>query len=161
MATGTEVGKAHAPVWVYVILGLGLLMILVGFMFTMFAPKRDHLTSVAEGVVSKVEDKESTNKKGRTTHSYITYVKFEDSDHQVFEARSVVNGGSMRHTTGDVVTVHFDPRDPSAGCFIEGDEDRLFMFNALEVVFKIGGPLLLVFGAVAFLICRRKASATQ
>ena len=59
MATGTEAGKAHVPVWVYILLGVGLFLTLVGLMFVAFAPRRDHLTSVAEGVVSRVEVKKT------------------------------------------------------------------------------------------------------
>ena len=158
MATGTEVGKAHVPVWVYMLLGVGLFLTLVGLMFVAFAPRRDHLTSVAEGVVSRVEVKENTGKRGRNSTTYLTYVKFEDSDHQVFEARSVVNGSTLRHTTGDVVTVHFDPRDPEAGCLIAGDEDMLNAFNLLEVTFQIGGPIVFIAGAVGLLVYKRKGS---
>ncbi len=158
MAAATEVGRVHAPAWVFVILIIGLILMIVGFLFSALAPKRDHLTSVAEGVVSRVEVDESTSRKGRSRRTYLTYVEFEDSDHRVFEARSVVNGGTKRHSVGDRVTIHFDPRDPEAGCLIEGDEDMLAVFNILEGVCQIGGPAALIVGAVALLVCRRKTA---
>lgn len=135
--------------WILVSFFSGVFLLVVYVMFIFLAPASDHLTSEAEGYVSRVEMSQSSSK-GRNRITYLTYVTFTDSDGQTFTARSVVNG-SKRHSEGDQVTVHFDPRDPEAGCLIVGDEDRLFMFNALRYISGIGGALAVVVSVGAFL----------
>lgn len=146
---GGKQGTAFAPWWTLGVLFLGIFLLIVFGMFQVLAPENDHLTSEAEGYVSRVEKKESS-RKGTVRYTYITYVTFTDSDQQTFTARSVVNGANKRHDEGDLVTVHYDPRDPEAGCLIVGDEDRLFMFNALRYFCGIGGAVLI--GVFALLL---------
>ncbi len=151
--------RGSFPSWLVSVLCVGAFLSLVGVAFLVFAPKTDHLTSEGEGVVTRVE-KDTYGRKGRKKTSYVTYVQFEDSDHQTFEAMSVVNGSSKRHSVGDHVTVRFDPRDPTAGCLILGDEDRLGIFLALKYVFIYGGGATLLVGIVALIIRKLRMQLT-
>ena len=151
MAKDAAAAKVGIPVWVVVCLSIGLFFTAVGVAFLVFASKTDNLVAETTGVVSRVEVEESY-RKNRMRRTVLTYVEFEDSDHREFEARSVVNGSGMRHHEGDVVTIHYDPLDPAAGCLIEGDEDRLFMFKLLEALFQYGGAATLAVGVVGFVL---------
>lgn len=160
MMQGSPEARHAMPAWPIVMLGVGVFLCVVGVMFVMFAPKTDHLTAEAEGIVSRVELEVNQSKK-RKSRTYLTYVRFEDGDHREFEARSVVNGGTKRHSEGDVVTVQYDPLDPAAGCLIVGDEDRLVMFKALQYLCQFGGPAVALIGGAAtlfFVLRRRRAS---
>ena len=107
----------------------------------------------AEGYVSKVEVRERESK-GKTKRTYLTYVTFTDTDHRTFTARSVVNGSRQHHFEGDQVTVHYDPKDPEAGCLIVGDEDDLLLFNALRYGCGLGGGLTLAVSIAGFVYYR-------
>lgn len=150
---GANQNTSSTPSWVTSVAVIGIFLMGIYIAFVFLAPKSDHLTSEADGLVSRVEVKKSTSK-NRTKYTYLTYVTFTDSDHQTFTARSVVNGSDKRHEEGDYVTVHYDPRDPEAGCLIEGDEDQLFIFNALRYFCGIGGAVALLASVVGFLYFR-------
>ena len=139
------------PAWPVAMLVVGVILSATGMMFRMFAPKTDNLTAQAEGIVSRVEVKTRSGSRDRGSRSILTYVRFEDSDHIPYEARSVVNGSPQRHYEGDAVTVLYNPRDPGAGCLIEGDEDRLLVFTLVGRVCCYGGPAALVVGAAGTL----------
>lgn len=138
--TGLAVGSI-------VLLGLGALFAVIALLIVVLRPDvgRD-FTSQADGVVSQVETKHSTHK-GRSRTSYVTHVRFEDSDHRTFEAQSVVNGEWLRHREGDHVTVRYNPRNPEEGVLIVGDEDKLDNFNMFGSLMGYGGIAGLVLGA--------------
>lgn len=141
---------------------LGLAFSLIALLIVVLRPdvERD-FTSRADGVVSRVETNHST-RKNRSRTSYVTHVKFEDSDHRTFEAQSVVNGEWLRHKEGDHVVVRYNPNNPGEGVLIEGDEDKLGNFNVFGRFMGYGGVAALVLGAVGmaiFLVRMRSASA--
>lgn len=145
---GGQQGAASAAKWIIAsFFFAGVFLLVVFGMFQVLSPENDNLTFEAKGYVSRVETTERYSK-GRTKYTHLTYVTFEDSDHRTFTARSVVNGSKKRHNEGDRVTVFYDPKDPEAGCLIAGDEDRLFMFNAIRYFCGIGGAASMVIGGV-------------
>ena len=135
-----------------VLLVLGLVFSLIALLIVVLRPDvgRD-FTSQADGVVSRVETKHSTSK-NRSRTSYVTHVKFEDSDHRSFEAQSVVNGDWIRHREGDQVVVRYNPNNPGEGVLIVGDEDKLDNFNMFGSLMGYGGVAALVLGAVGMVI---------
>ena len=142
--TGLAVGSI-------VLLGLGALFAIIALLIVVLRPDvgRD-FTSQADGVVSQVETNHSS-RKGRSRTSYVTHVRFEDSDHRTFEAQSVVNGEWLRHREGDRVTVRSNPRDPEAGVLIVGDEDKLDNFNMFGSFMGYGGIAGLVLGSLGLI----------
>lgn len=146
-------GWTSASVWALVLLVVGVVFLGVYGAYILFASDTDNLTAEAEGYVSRVE-KEVTHRRGRTRHTYLTYVTFSDSDHRTFTARSVVNGSSKRHDEGDNVIVYYDPKDPAAGCLISGDEDELAFFWALKYIFGLSGAVCVVAGCAIYVYGR-------
>ena len=147
-----------------VLLVLGLVFSLIALLIVVLRPdvKRD-FTSQADGIVSRVETKHSSGKNGRSRTSYVTHVKFEDSDHRSFEAQSVVNGDWQRHKEGDQVVVRYNPNNPGEGVLIVGDEDKLDNFNMFGSLMGYGGVAALVLGAVGmgvFLLRMRRPPST-
>ena len=147
--------KKMPATWAITVFVIGLCVSAVGVMFWILSPNHGNLTAEAEGVVTRVEVSEHHSRKRGTRYTYITYAEFEDSDHRLLEARSVVNGPTKRHYEGDSVTVSYDPQDPSGGCLIKGDEDRLAMFQFLDYFCRFGGPILAIVGLVAVLLTRK------
>lgn len=142
--TGLAVGSI-------VLLGLGAIFAIIALLIVVLRPDvgRD-FTSQADGVVSQVETNHSS-RKGRSRTSYVTHVRFEDSDHRTFEAQSVVNGEWLRHREGDRVTVRYNPRDPEAGVLIVGDEDKLDNFNMFGSFMGYGGIAGLALGSLGLI----------
>ena len=147
---GWEAGLALGSI---VLLVLGLVFSIIALLIVVLRPDvgRD-FTSRADGVVTRVETKRSSSKNGRSRTSYVTHVKFEDSDHRSFEAQSVVNGEWLRHKEGDQVVVRYNPNNPGEGVLIEGDEDKLDNFNAFGSFMGYGGIAALVLGAVGMVV---------
>lgn len=142
-----------APQWVYNVVILGALMAVIAIISLIVRPDESRFTSTAEGVVSRVE----VQTRKRKSTSYITYVRFTDSDHQTFEAKSIVNGSWQRHEEGDKVLVYYDPRDPEAGCLIAGDEDKLGEFNIFIRVCQVGGIVCLGAAALWLVVVKIKS----
>lgn len=149
MSTNTRDNNPTAY-WLGVMTIMGATFLALSVIIGIIRPDYNDYTSEADGVVSRVEAKK---RRGKST-SYITYVRFTDSDHQTFTARSIVNGSWRRHNEGDAVTVHYDPRDPQGGCLIVGDEDKLGEFNAFTAICRYGGGALLVVSIAARIILR-------
>ena len=130
----------------------GLLFLIISFVSSAIRPDVGNFTAESQGVVSYVEVSRSGKKSSHT--SYITHVRFTDSDHRTYEAQSIVNGDWQRHFEGDEVTVRYDPRDPEAGILIKGDEDKLGSFNTLMSIFRYGGAAAVVVSVVVLIVSR-------
>lgn len=151
MMSGQKSWETGLAVGSIVLLGLGALFAIIALLIVVLRPDvgRD-FTSQADGVVSQVETNHSS-RKGRSRTSYVTHVRFEDSDHRTFEAQSVVNGEWLRHREGDRVTVRYNPRDPEAGVLIVGDEDKLDNFNMFGSFMGYGGIAGLALGSLGLI----------
>ena len=144
--------KQEEPVWVWVVFFLGVIASSVALVADLIRPDVNDFTAEADGVVYMVETKHSGKKNSHT--SYVTHVRFTDSDHQTFEAQSIVNGDWRRHEEGDEVVVRYNPRDPEAGCLIKGDEDKLGGFNAFIDGCRYGGLAALVVFMIVFFVTK-------
>ena len=149
----------RVPVWIWIVLVFGVFVSSIPLVADLIRPNANDFTAEADGVVYMVETKKSGKRNSRT--SYVTHVRFTDNDRQTFEAQSIVNGSWRRHEEGDRVTVKYNPRDPEAGCLIEGDEDKLGGFNAFIDGCRYGGLAALVVSIAALVVVglrRRRAS---
>ena len=138
------------PMWIWTVFLLGVIGSSVALAADIIRPDVNDFTAEADGVVYMVETKQSGKKNSHT--SYVTHVRFTNSDHQTFEAQSIVNGDWRRHEEGDEVVVRYNPRDPEAGCLIKGDEDKLGGFDAFIDGCRYGGLVALVVSIVALIV---------
>lgn len=131
------------PDWVTTTLMVAAIVLVLGLFFAL-VPQSNSFTSSARGTVSRVEKHRKT---------FVTFVRFEDSDHRVFEAQSIINSSS-RYNVGDVLTIRYDPQDPGAGCLIEGDEADSLFARVFGLVFRIAGGAGVFFAVGAGLYFR-------
>lgn len=133
-----------------VVIICGIVFMLIGFAVPMLvnnSERAEAYTATADGVVTRVQEKVS-RKKGRKSTSYISFVRFEDSDHREFVSRCIAIARSQRHKTGDKVSVRYDPMSPGDGCLIVGDEDILRKEDLLTLLLRAGGFATILVGVV-------------
>ncbi len=132
---------------------IGVVCLLIGIIVPLLVDnsgQAEAYTATTTGEVTHVQEKVSGKKRRKT---YVTFVRFEDSDHREFVARNIAVARSRRHAEGDEVTVRYDPTHPASGCLIEGDEDILLYEDALTLSLRAGGIVCIVVGG--FLVARR------
>lgn len=120
----------------------------------------DDLDVTAAGIVSKVE-KDTTERRGRTSTTYRTQVTFEVDGQGDVTAWQIVSGGSRRHHEGESVTVRYNPTNPEAGCLIVGDEYLIERNNVITVVLMASGGIVCLVAGSQIMRQRRVRATTD